>query len=174
VFFGPLLGPIIGGFLIMSDLTWRATFWFCFAFALFIFLLVFFLFPETYRIDSKFDLELPVSQSSNIFALSSSSGSTMTPQGSDDKGSSLDKTGIEGSTVVQHKQKNAPETSGPKEAKKSINPIAPFLLLRHPFILIASLASGIAFGSMFAVETIIPDLYETHYGFTSWKTGTIK
>ncbi|KAG0754395.1 hypothetical protein G6F57_013279 [Rhizopus arrhizus] len=122
--------------------------------------------------DSKFDLELPVSQASNVSALSSSTGSITIPQDTDDKtGSGLNKTGIEGSTVIQHEKKNAPETSGPKEAKKSINPIAPFLLLRHPFILIASLASGIAFGSMFAVETIIPDLYETHYGFTSWKTG---
>ncbi|KAG1562064.1 hypothetical protein G6F49_001252 [Rhizopus delemar] len=172
VFFGPLLGPIIGGFLIMSALTWRATFWFCFAFALFIFSLVFFFFPETYRINSKFDLELPVSQPSNVSALSSSTDSMTIPQDTDDKaGSGLNKTGIEGSTVVQNEKKNAPETSGPKEAKKSINPIAPFLLLRHPFILIASLASGIAFGSMFAVETITPDLYEAHYGFTSWKTG---
>jgi MFS family permease len=169
------MGPIIGGFLIMSALTWRATFWFCFAFALFIFALVFFFFPETYRIDSKFDLELPVSQPSNVSALSSSTGSITIPQDTDDKaGSGLNKTGIEGSTVIQHEKKNAPETSGPKEAKKSINPIAPFLLLRHPFILIASLASGIAFGSMFAVETITPDLYEAHYGFNSWKTGKSK
>lgn len=159
----------------MSALTWRATFWFCFAFALFIFSLVFFFFPETYRINSKFDLELPVSQPSNVSALSSSTDSMTIPQDTDDKaGSGLNKTGIEGSTVVQNEKKNAPETSGPKEAKKSINPIAPFLLLRHPFILIASLASGIAFGSMFAVETITPDLYEAHYGFTSWKTGKSK
>ncbi|KAG1149083.1 hypothetical protein G6F37_002929 [Rhizopus arrhizus] len=122
--------------------------------------------------DSKFDLELPVSQPSNVSALSSSTGSMTIPQDTNDKaGSGLNKTGIEGSTVIQHEKKNAPETSGPKEAKKSINPIAPFLLLRHPFILIASLASGIAFGSMFAVETITPDLYEAHYGFNSWKTG---
>ncbi|RCH83713.1 hypothetical protein CU098_007768, partial [Rhizopus stolonifer] len=123
VFIGPLLGPIIGGFLIISDLTWRATFWFCFALAVMIFLILFFLLPETYRDDDQFDLNLSLANA-----------------------------------------KLAP-------IKRRINPIGPFLLLRHPFIFLSSFVSAIAFGCMFAVETIIPDLYEQHYGFNSWKTG---
>lgn len=50
-----ILGPIIGGFLIMSELTWKATFWFCFAFGMAVFLYLFFLYPETYRDNAKFD-----------------------------------------------------------------------------------------------------------------------
>ncbi|KAI8372798.1 major facilitator superfamily domain-containing protein [Radiomyces spectabilis] len=55
--------------------------------------------------------------------------------------------------------------------RKNINPIAPFLLLRHPFVFLASFVSGIAFGSMFAIETVIPEIYEKKYGFSSWQTG---
>jgi hypothetical protein len=56
--FGPLLGPIIGGFLIMSSPGWRATFWFCFAFRLFIFIVTFLFLPETYRDNAKYDVPL--------------------------------------------------------------------------------------------------------------------
>lgn len=31
--------------------------------------------------------------------------------------------------------------------------------------------TGICFGTMFTIETIIPILYETTYGFESWQTG---
>lgn len=143
----------------MSSLTWRATFWFCFAFALFIFSMVFIAFPETFRHASKFDVELPVT--ANKSALSS----TETVERSDNSNSTCSK--LEGAKVSQEDNK---EQTAPIN-KKGINPIAPFLLLRHPFILFAAMASGIAFGCMFAIETITPDLYETQYGFNSWKTG---
>ncbi|KAI8373883.1 major facilitator superfamily domain-containing protein [Blakeslea trispora] len=55
--------------------------------------------------------------------------------------------------------------------KRRIDPFAPFVLLKYPFIALASFVSAIAFGCMFAVETIIPELYETKYGFNSWQTG---
>lgn len=55
--------------------------------------------------------------------------------------------------------------------KKSFNPFGAFIMLKHPFILLSAVISGIAFGCMFAVETIIPELYESHYGFNSWQTG---
>ncbi|KAG0167536.1 hypothetical protein DFQ28_008838 [Apophysomyces sp. BC1034] len=60
VFLGPLLGPIVGGFVIMSDYSWRATFLFCVALAVFNIIFVFFSLPETYRVDEKFDTQLPV------------------------------------------------------------------------------------------------------------------
>ncbi|CAO3667687.1 unnamed protein product [Rhizopus stolonifer] len=167
VFFGPLMGPIIGGFLIMSDLTWRATFWFCFSFAIFIFSLVFFFFPETYRVNSKFDLKLPIVQPNNT---SSTDVDTSVLSQSNKFLGEEESISLESSVQKNKEEKISAETTNSQE-KKGINPIAPFLLLRHPYIFIASLASGIAFGSMFAVETITPDLYEIHYGFTSWKTG---
>lgn len=63
---GPLLGPILGGFLIMSPLGWRATFWFCFIFGIFIFIITFFFTPETYRDDAKFDAQLPVTAINSV------------------------------------------------------------------------------------------------------------
>lgn len=124
-----ILGPIIGGFLIMSELTWKATFWFCFAFGMAVFLYLFFLYPETYRDNAKFDAA-DVGDAETI--------------------------------------KNVPTTTA---THPKINPIEPFFLLRHPFIAVASFILGIAFGCMFAVETIIPDLMEQHYGFNAWQTG---
>ncbi|KAI7873127.1 major facilitator superfamily domain-containing protein [Mucor mucedo] len=151
VFFGPLLGPIIGGFLIMSALSWRATFWFCFAFALFIFTCLFLFFPETYRDNQKYDMVLPTSTSSISDTL--------------DEQPQIDENGKDG-TVTQNEEKTfvAP-------VRKPVNPFGAFILLKHPFILLSAVISGIAFGCMFAVETIIPDLYESHYGFNSWQTG---
>ncbi|KAI8087316.1 major facilitator superfamily domain-containing protein [Thamnidium elegans] len=153
-FFGPLLGPIIGGFLIMSPLTWRATFWFCFAFALSIFTFLFLFFPETYRQHDKYDLELPTTKDTS----SSTSNDTL------NKAEQSDST-VE--TIGQLDEK----TVTPVPTKRRMDPLAAFYLLRHPFIFFSAVISGIAFGCMFAVETIIPGLYETHYGFNSWQTG---
>ncbi|KAL0090071.1 major facilitator superfamily domain-containing protein [Phycomyces blakesleeanus] len=55
--------------------------------------------------------------------------------------------------------------------KKALNPIDPFLMLRHPFVFIASFTGGVMFGGMFAIETIIPKIYEDNYGFSAWQTG---
>lgn len=75
---GPLLGPILGGFLIMSPLGWRATFWFCFTFGLFIFIITFFFTPETYRDDAKFDAQLPIANDEKcIFPRSNGSNSSL-------------------------------------------------------------------------------------------------
>ncbi|KAI8330602.1 major facilitator superfamily domain-containing protein [Chlamydoabsidia padenii] len=141
VFFGPLLGPIIGGVLIMSKDGWRATFWFCLALGLFIALIVFFLLPETYRDNNKFDVGLPKIHTPIEEEQDKTQGSHEEDQ----------------VTIVANKPR--------------MNPLAPFLLLRHPFVLLAALVGGIAFGSMFAVETIIPSLYEEKYHFNSWQTG---
>ncbi|KAI9279663.1 major facilitator superfamily domain-containing protein [Sporodiniella umbellata] len=152
-FFGPLLGPILGGFLIMSPLSWRATFWFCFALSLFIFVLVFFALPETYRVDARFPEKLPVV----VDKAPSLSSTDTVEKASDEKETALN--------ITEQKEQDQ------AVIRKRINPFAPFYMLKHPAILLASLSSGIAFGCMFATETITPDLYETHYGFDSWKTG---
>ncbi|CEG66357.1 hypothetical protein RMATCC62417_02955 [Rhizopus microsporus] len=172
VFFGPLLGPIIGGFLIMSDLSWRATFWFCFALGLFIFTLVFFVFPETYRDNAKFDQQLPTVHPNNKSVSSSASTAETVEQPTESKvtveENEPSKFATESTATVYQEKPANKDAAVPK---KSINPIAPFLLLRHPFVFLAAFASGVAFGTMFAIETITPDLYEVHYGFNSWQTG---
>ncbi|KAF7596234.1 hypothetical protein BBP40_002767 [Aspergillus hancockii] len=47
-FMGPVLGPIVGGFVTMSHLGWRWTQWLTLIFALFFVLVYFFTVPETY------------------------------------------------------------------------------------------------------------------------------
>ncbi|CAO3599341.1 unnamed protein product [Absidia cylindrospora] len=153
VFFGPLLGPIIGGFLIMSKDGWRATFWFCVALGIFAAIVVWMFLPETYRDNARFDLELPQTQKSDPMIKSEDQSKTDSDNDSADR-----------ATVVL-------ATPSPVIKKRRMNPFTPFLLLRHPFILLASLVGGVAFGSMFAVETIIPSLFEQKYNFNSWQTG---
>jgi hypothetical protein len=150
----------------MSPLSWRATFWFCFAFALFIMSILILFFPETYRIDAKYDLELPTSNTKSDTSSSASSATLdQLPNAPENQSK---KTEVEKSVTVEESA-NSDKTA--LAQKRRMNPIKPFLLLRHPFILLSAFISGIAFGCMFAVETIIPDLYETHYGFNSWQTG---
>lgn len=149
----------------MSSLTWRATFWFCFAFALSIFTYLFFFFRETYRDNAKFDLVLPTANDNEKHSSSSLGSGTIDPSTE----LPAEKTSEESIPPQHNKEANLDTVSPP--VKRSMNPFAAFLLLRHPFIFLSSVISGIAFGCMFAVETIIPDLYETRYGFNSWQTG---
>lgn len=152
----------------MSPLSWRATFWFCFAFALSIFTYLFFFFPETYRVNEKFDLELPTT---NNDKQSSSSLSSETIDQPDEQINN----GVKECSNVEKVKTSQEEKVVPQvPLKRSMNPFAAFLMLRHPFIFFSSIISGIAFGCMFAVETIIPGLYETHYGFNAWMTGKDK
>lgn len=137
----------------MSALSWRATFWFCFAFALSIFSFLFFFFPETYRDNQKYDMVLPSSTSSVSETI--------------DEQPQID----ENEKDVTVTQKEDKTFAAP--VKKPMNPFGAFILLKHPFIFLSAVISGIAFGCMFAVETIIPDLYEIHYGFNSWQTGKL-
>ncbi|KAF7721352.1 hypothetical protein EC973_004833 [Apophysomyces ossiformis] len=144
LFIGPLLGPIVGGFLIMSQESWRAAFLFCFAFGAFVFLLCFFTLPETYRDAKRFDVQLP----------------TKTHE---------EKRRGSHATVIDGDSSDKVDTTGGN--KRKLNLFTPFLMLRHPFVFMPSFVSGVAFGGMFAVETIIPDIYEANYGLNSWQTG---
>lgn len=152
----------------MSALSWRATFWFCFAFALSIFTYLFFFFPETYRVNEKFDLELPTTNNEKERTSSVSSETIDQPDEQINNRSEEFKT----ASKVETSQNENVVPQAP--TKRSMNPFAAFLMLRHPFIFLSSIISGIAFGCMFAVETIIPDLYEKHYGFNAWMTGKDK
>ncbi|KAI8078881.1 major facilitator superfamily domain-containing protein [Halteromyces radiatus] len=152
VFFGPLLGPILGGVLIMSKEGWRATFWFCLALGLFASLMVFFFLPETYRDNARFDASLPIAEKTD----QTQQGVTQTTEDASSIADDEDGITISNSTPIK---------------KARMNPLSSFFLLRHPFIFLASLVGGICFGSMFAVETIIPSLFEQKYSFNSWQTG---
>lgn len=43
--------------------------------------------------------------------------------------------------------------------------------MKHLFVSFIAIEIGFCFGTMFTLETLIPDLYYTHYGFDSWQTG---
>ena len=158
----------------MSHLSWRATFWFCVAFGLTVITLVMAAYPETYREDAKFD-DLAITDEKGAAQQQRHNGN-MDP----DDGASTATTGS--NTVSVHspdnhlKNNDKPKvnsTLAKKEKRKPINPIRPFLMLRHPHVLLVAIIQGSAFGCMFAVETIIPDLFETNFGFTSWQTGKV-
>ncbi|KAI8384550.1 major facilitator superfamily domain-containing protein [Radiomyces spectabilis] len=165
VFIGPLTGPIIGGALIMSSLTWRATFWFCVALGAVIVICLFFLLPETYRVNARFDTTLPTSDKD---VKANETNTNTDSMDGDSRSETISVTNEKGQDVAAPSSKPVLHTP---MAKKRFNILAPFLMLRHPFVFLASLISGITFGSMFAVETIIPGLYGEHYGFSSWQTG---
>jgi multidrug resistance protein len=166
LFFGPLLGPIIGGFLIMSDFSWRATFWFCVAFAGSIGTVLFLFFPETFRDDLKWDNDnASLASTLTIDELCQPPAQKLNRE----KSNASNNKDIQADNVAAKESgiaiKNEPQRQ---------HPLAAFVLLKHPFIMIASLISGIAFGCMFAIETLVPDLYEEYYDFNSWQTGKDK
>ncbi|KAI8150206.1 major facilitator superfamily domain-containing protein [Fennellomyces sp. T-0311] len=54
---------------------------------------------------------------------------------------------------------------------KMVNPLSSLALLRHPFVFIAATATGFAFGGMFAIENMLPELYTNQYNFSSSLIG---
>ncbi|KAI8984509.1 major facilitator superfamily domain-containing protein [Mycotypha africana] len=194
---GPLIGPLLGGLLLMSPTTWRATFWFCFAFALFILCITFFITPETYRDSAKFDLQLPTARTAtnmtttttvtiannntqgekapthtynsvkmesnsntvqNVTEIKSSSSSIITTNDNDNVDSDI-------TFSNRKRQIVTPAVSKP------FNPFVSFWLLRHPFVIMSAITSGLFFGGMFAIETILPNAFRENYGFNSWQIG---
>ena len=152
------LGPILGGFLITSNSTWRTTFWFCFAFSLVVVLLILFMYPETYRENDKWDTSLPTTtidisnekskdnnnDKDSVIALQSSM-----EEDRDRHPTQSQVDNVSSTTLVAEAAKN-----GGLKKKKTLNPIKPFVYLRHPHVLLASLVMAFAFGSMFAVIII--------------------
>ena len=159
----------------MTHQTWRATFWFLFAYGVVILVFVFFALPETYRDIERFDNNIIEridigdkdknkdqerekkfrekeviikEEKSNITEddLCSSSvdpGTTVINMGDQEE--------KEGTEETNTKKKTELIKSG---EKKRINPIEPFLMLRHPFVFLASMIAGISFGAMYAIGKI--------------------
>lgn len=106
---------------------------------------LFFLFPETYRLDCKWDfIGLQSEVSLNTAAA--------------ENGGPAENTCL---TPIL-----------PPE--KKFNPLQSLFLLKYLFVLLVAIEIGFCFGAMFTLETLIPDLYYEHYGFESWQTGKIK
>ena len=152
------LGPIIGGFLITSNSTWRTTFWFCFAFSLTVVLLILFVYPETYRENEKWDTYLPTTMMdiNNEKAKDNNNDkdSVIAIQVSMEEDHDRHSTQSQEATVSSPTSTIDAANNGDTKKKKTLNPIKPFLYLRHPHVLLASLVMASAFGSMFTVIII--------------------
>ncbi|CEP09487.1 hypothetical protein [Parasitella parasitica] len=142
-FAGPLFGPIFGGYLV-ERWGWRSVFWLLFVFGCILLLLVVFAMEETYREESVWGKESKaVTQN-------------------DEK---------QGTTVTENEKLELESEQNTVTEPKMMNPFASLALLRHPFVLVFSMATGFAFGGMFAIENMLPGLYTSVYGLSSGVIG---
>ncbi|KAI7865509.1 major facilitator superfamily domain-containing protein, partial [Spinellus fusiger] len=172
-FLGPLVGPIIGGG-IVTALGWRATFWFCGAYGVFLFSFLLIFLPETYRIDSHWDHPQSTEKKPRGHGLDPASSA---PGGGDAHGEQRR------GSHLHHQQRNHHPNDGDSDSEEegvyvqepppqgTMNPVKSIALLRHRFVWLIALQVGICFGTMFTIETIVPDLYDKEYHFESWQTG---
>ncbi|ORZ25621.1 major facilitator superfamily domain-containing protein [Absidia repens] len=72
---------------------------------------------------------------------------------------------------TDHLSSSSSTSSSTSNKSNKFNPLRSVLLLRHLFVWMIAVQTGICFGTMFTIETIIPDLYTQYYGFESWQTG---
>lgn len=141
IYFGPLLGPVIGGALTTTSATWRAAFWFCTAYAAMACILVAFLLPETYR-DGK---------------LSDDIGSTHAADNDIRQG-------------IHDSKDTSSMAAAATRSKPSLWTILaqPLIMLRYPHVLLASSVFAIALSCLLVVETLLPVLLSKHYNLSSW------
>ncbi|KAI7854708.1 major facilitator superfamily domain-containing protein [Circinella umbellata] len=173
MFIGPLIGPIIGGFLTISNLTWRSTFIFCVAFGAFVLIITFLFMPETYRDNKKFDIAttLPTTTSPSPSPVASAT-TVLEPHKKSELFDKNDSSNFKNNkNCNQQHQLQQLQQQQEKIKKKTFNPIRPLLMLRYPHVLLPSLVGGIVFGSFFALEAVLPILYEEIYGFAPWELG---
>ncbi|KAI7905292.1 major facilitator superfamily domain-containing protein [Cokeromyces recurvatus] len=144
-FAGPLFGPIIGGYLV-ERWGWRSVFWLLFVLGCILLLLVFFVMEETYREESVWGKECKTVDN----YIDNEKTQRMSVAADQELASS------EQNTIVE---------------SKMMNPLSSLALLRHPFVLVFSMATGFAFGGMFAIENMLPLLYTKTYGLSSGLVG---
>ncbi|EPB81186.1 hypothetical protein HMPREF1544_12108 [Mucor circinelloides 1006PhL] len=149
-FAGPLFGPIFGGYLV-ERWGWRSVFWLLFVFGCILLALVVFAMEETYREESIWGKE----SKAVIDSKNEDADNEKQPNLVSDN---------EQLQVDTSEQNTMTET-------KMMNPFASLALLRHPFVLIFSMATGFAFGGMFAIENMLPELYTSVYGLSSGIIG---
>lgn len=145
-FAGPLFGPIFGGYLV-ERWGWRSVFWLLFVFGCILLAMVVFAMEETYREESVWGKESKAIEKNK--------------DQDDEKRSN---------PVDESDQLDISEQNTVTESKM-MNPFASLALLRHPFVLVFSMATGFAFGGMFAIENMLPELYTNVYGLSSGIIG---
>jgi MFS family permease len=156
-FAGPLFGPIFGGYLV-ERWGWRSVFWLLFAFGCVLLLLVVFAMEETYREES-------------VWGKESASNDSLEKVVNVDQEEQEEKTVTIPSPEGDETETATIVSSKTETASKMMNPLASLALLRHPFVLIFSMATGFAFGGMFAIENMLPPLYTQVYGLSSGLVG---
>lgn len=151
IYFGPLLGPVIGGALTTTPLTWRAAFWFCTAYAAMTFLLVAFFLPETYRDSQLFD---------DLESKSTAINNVQQQEG-------------EFGNQCSKKEPLSIAAATTKSTKSSLWKIVaqPIFMLCYPHVLLASSIFAIALSCLLVVETLLPVLFSSHYDLSSWAIG---
>lgn len=170
------LGPILGGGL-TTVLGWRSTFWFCAGYGLFLFAFLFFFLPETYRMEGKWaPLDAEKRQRVQQNGLSTTETTTATETSTNNLTVDEEQHVDIGSTIATASLTGMSPTldtpiSDSSGRLRKLNPVRSVFLLRHLFVLMIALETGSCFGTMFTIETVIPDLFETTYGFASWQTG---
>jgi hypothetical protein len=137
-----------------------------------IFIVLFLFIPETFREDVKYDQKLPMTTKDTSQEESSENNEEKTASDTASTASTV----IASSPDVEkekHIKPSVKEENCTKENRnrKCFNPFAPYALLRHPFVILPSIAAGLSFGAMFATEVILPDAFKDIYGLNSWKTG---
>ncbi|KAL0146377.1 major facilitator superfamily domain-containing protein [Mucor lusitanicus] len=156
-FLGPLIGPIIGGGITTAS-GWRSVFWVCTGYGVFLFVFFFLFFPETYRLDHRWDqhfTELPSQSTLPVVAMVTA----------DDASSQLDLPPL---TATTSRTLTIVTTA---THQQGFNPLKSFVMLKYAFVCFVAIEIGFCFGTMFTLETLIPDLYFVNYGFDSWQTG---
>ncbi|KAI8975401.1 major facilitator superfamily domain-containing protein [Mycotypha africana] len=178
-FIGPLIGPIVGGGLITAT-NWRSVFWLCAGYGLFLFVFFFFLFPETYRLDHQWDQTLPTILESQTTLTNTAEGNHIAHQRQqpvrkiDMSITMSNSSNAEYKEVtLTHKNKEALQTATTTatDDHSTFNPFRSFAMMQYAFVCFVAIEIGFCFGTMFTLETLIPDLYYIHYGFDSWQTG---
>ncbi|KAI7896717.1 major facilitator superfamily domain-containing protein [Mucor mucedo] len=148
-FLGPLVGPIVGGG-VTTAIGWRSVFWICAGYGVLLFLFLFFFFPETYRLDHQWDQTFTELQSQTTL---------------------VDLSSVVVLDQEEPKPSTPPPPPPPVENTTRFNPFKSFMMLKYAFVCCVAIEIGFCFGTMFTLETLIPDLYYEHYGFDSWQTG---
>ncbi|CAO3627073.1 unnamed protein product [Mucor hiemalis] len=168
-FLGPLVGPIIGGG-VTTAAGWRSVFWICAGYGIFLFVFLFFFFPETYRLEQQWEQTFTQLQSETNLSSSITEASKSMNERNHSSIKILDESTVPATSITPIPK----EIKHPKkedETRGKFNPLKSFAMLKYVFVCFVAIEIGFCFGTMFTLETLIPDLYYLHYGFNSWQTG---
>lgn len=149
---------------------WRSVFWICAGYGIFLFLFLFFFFPETYRLEQQWEQTFTQLQSETNLSSSITEASKSMNEGNHSSIKILDESNVPATSITPiPEQIKCPKKED--ETRGKFNPLQSFAMLKYVFVCFVAIEIGFCFGTMFTLETLIPDLYYLHYGFNSWQTG---